>query len=161
MLWQSEAVFDREVICNTPLWLHESFKLPIIREWLNKGINSIADFLGPTKVTLTMEQFVEYHGVKTNFLEYNNICYRIKRILEWKDVPLRFETLPRKSTLNMLVNLSTKGCSRLYSKIKDSSNHVVDTIVEKWRANSDIDTDTLSLSRSFHKHHINYTDTCT
>ena len=51
MLWQSNAVSDREVICNTPLWLHDSFKLPIKREWNDKGINSIADFLGPTKTT--------------------------------------------------------------------------------------------------------------
>ena len=77
MLWQSNAIYDREVICNTPLWLHDSFKIPIKREWLDRGINSIADFLGPTKVTLTMDQFVEYHGVKTNFLENNNICFKI------------------------------------------------------------------------------------
>ena len=78
-----------------------------------------------------MEEFTEYHGVKTNFLEYNGICFKIKKILEWKDVPLRFETLPRNSTLNMLVNLNTKGCSRLYSKVKNSDTHVLDTLVEK------------------------------
>ena len=156
MLWQSNAINDREVICNTPLWLHESFKTPIKREWLDKGINSIADFLGPTKVTLTMDQFVEHHRVKTNFLEYNNICFKIKKNLEWKEVPLRFETLPRNSTLNMLVNLNTKGCSRLYSKIKGSNSNILDSIVEKWSA---IDTDSLSLSRSFSKHHIHYKDT--
>ena len=156
MLWQSNAIYDREVICNTPLWLHDSFKTPIKREWLDRGINSIADFLGPTKVTLTMDQFVEHHGVKTNFLEYNNICFKIKKFLEWKEVPLRFETLPRNSTLNMLVNLNTKGCSRLYSKIKGSNTHVLDSIVEKWSA---VDIDSLSFSRSFSKHHIHYKDT--
>ena len=103
-----------------------------------------------------MDQFVEQHGVKTNFLEYNNICFKIKKFLEWKDVPLRFETLPRNSTLNMLVNLNTKGCSRLYSKIKGSNAHVLDSIVEKWSA---VDIDSLSLSRSFSKHHIQYKDT--
>ena len=56
----------------------------------------------------------------------------------------------------MLVNLNKKGCSRLYSKVKNSNTHVLDTIVEKWMANTDIDTDTLSMSRSFYKHHINY-----
>ena len=130
MLWQSNAVSDREVICNTPLWLHEAFKLPIKREWIDKGINSIADFLGPTKVTLTMDQFIEYHGVKTNSLEYNNICFKIKKFLEWKEVPLRFEIQPRNSTLNTLANLNSKGCSRLYSKIKSSDTHILDTIVD-------------------------------
>ena len=156
MLWQSNAINDREVICNTPLWLHESFKTPIKREWLDRGINSIADFLGPTKVTLTMDEFVEHHGVKTNFLEYNNICFKIKKFLEWKEVPLQFETLPRNSTLNMLVNLNKKGCSRLYSKIKDSNVDILDSIVDKWSA---INIDSMSLSRSFSKHHIHYKDT--
>ena len=159
MLWQYNAVSDREVICNTPLWLHDSFKLPIKREWNEKGINSIADFLGPTKTTLSMEEFTEYHGVKTNFLEYNGICFKIKKILEFKEVPLRFETLPRNSTLNMLVNLNTKGCSRLYSKVKNSDTHILDTLVEKWAENTDIVTDAISVSRSFHKHHLNYKDT--
>ena len=93
------------------------------------------------------------------FLEYNNICSRIKKFLEWKDVPLRFEELPRNSTMNMLVKLNTKGCSRLYSKIKDSNSHVLDTLVEKWSVDSDIDTDSISMSRSFHKHHTKYKDT--
>ena len=156
MLWQSNAINDRDVICNTPLWLHESFKTPIKREWLDRGINSIADFLGPTKVTLTMDEFVEHHGVKTNFLEYNNICFKIKKFLEWKEVPLQFETLPRNSTLNMLVNLNKKGCSRLYSKIKGSNSYILDSIVDKWSA---INIDSMSLSRSFSKHHIHYKDT--
>ena len=159
MLWQSNAIFDREVICNTPLWLHDAFKLPIKREWIEKGINSIADFLSPTKTTLTMENFTEYHGVKTNFLEYHGICLKIKKFLEFKDVPLRFETLPRNSTLNMLVNLNTKGCSRLYSKVKNSDTHILDTLVDKWAENSDVVTDTISISRSFQKHHLNYKDT--
>ena len=34
MLWNSEAVLHKDVICNTPLWLHDSFKLPIRRDWL-------------------------------------------------------------------------------------------------------------------------------
>ena len=42
MLCQSEAVFDKEAMCNTPLWLHNYFQLPIKRDWLDKGINSIA-----------------------------------------------------------------------------------------------------------------------
>ena len=95
---------------------------------------------------------MEYHGVKTNFVEYNNICFRIITFLEWIDVPLRWETLPRNSTLNILVILNTKGCSRLYSKVKDSNTYVLDIIVEKWRNNSDIEIE-VSVSRSFSRHH--------
>ena len=69
---------------------------------------------------------------------------------------MRFETLPRNSTLNMLVNLNTNGCSRLYSKVKGSNTHIIDSIVEKWSA---VDIDSLSFSRSFSKHHVHYKDT--
>ena len=125
MLWKSEAVMDKEVILNTPLWLHNKFEIPIKRDWLKKGINSIADFLGIMKVPMTMEEFTNRYGVITNFLEYNSICFKIRKFLEWRDIPLYCETLPRNSTINILVNLNLKGCSRLYSKIKDSNDHVL------------------------------------
>ena len=64
---------DKEVILNTPLWLHNKFEIPIKRDWFKKGINSIADFLGIMKVPITMEEFTNKYGVKTNFLEYNSI----------------------------------------------------------------------------------------
>ena len=67
-------------------------KQPIKGDWLDKGIYSIADFLELTKVTLS----TEFQGVTTNFLEYNNICFRILENLDRKDAPLRRETLPRK-----------------------------------------------------------------
>ena len=73
MLCQSEAVFDKEAICSTPLWLHSSFAIPIKKEWVDKSIHSIADFLGRMKVPFSMESFTELYGVKTNFLEYDNI----------------------------------------------------------------------------------------
>ena len=165
MLWQSETVFDKEAICNTPIWLHNHFQLPIKRDRLNKGINSIADCLGYIKIPVSMEEFSNHHGVKTNFLEYNNICHKIKKILEWRDTPLCWETLPRNSTLNTLLNLSDTGCSQLYSKIKDSNDHVFDNIVSKWKEKSNVEIETNSVSRSlyvclsFLKHHIKYKDT--
>ena len=33
MLWNSEAVLHKDVLCNTLLWLHNSFQLPIKRSW--------------------------------------------------------------------------------------------------------------------------------
>ena len=83
MLWNSEAVLHKDVICNTPLWLHNFFKLPIKRDWLRRGINSIADFLGPNNTTITIEEFTSHFGVKTNFLEFNSICHKINKFLEW------------------------------------------------------------------------------
>ena len=159
MLWRSEAVKDKEVILNTPLWLNSSFEIQLKRDWLNKGINSIADFLGVMKVPLSMEEFTTKYGVKTNFLEYNKIVLRIKKFLEWMDKPLYCETLPRNSTINILVNLNKKGCSRLYSKIKDSNDHILHNIATKWYDKTNLLIDSHSLGRSFSLHHRHYNDT--
>ena len=154
MLWKSEAV-----ILNTPLWLNSNFEMPIKRDWLKKGINSIADFLGIMKVPLTIEEFTCKYGVKTNFLEYSRIVFKIKKFLEWRDIALFCETLPRNSTINILVNLNAKGCSRLYSKIKDSNDQVLDNIATKWHNKTNIELESYSLGHSFAKHHRFYNDT--
>ena len=109
------------------------------------------------KVSITMEEFTDRYGVKTNFLEY--IVYKIKKFLEWRDIPLYCETLLRNSTINSLVNLNRKGCSRLYSKIKDSDDHVLNNIATKWHEKTGLEIESFSLGRSFSKHHINYKDT--
>ena len=130
MLWKSEAVMEKEAICNTPLWLHSSFEIPIKRDWFNKGINSIADFLGIMKVPISMEEFTSRYGVKQTFWNII-ICFKIRKFLEWRDIPLYSETHPRNGTINILVNLSSKGCSKSYSKIKDTNDHVLNNIVTK------------------------------
>ena len=111
------------------------------------------------KIPISMEEFTTHYGVKTNFLEYNNICHKIKRFLEWKDTPLYSETLPRNSTLNILSNMSTKGCSKLYTLIKDSNEMVLNNIVNKWTEKSELEMESISVSRSFIKHHSVYKDT--
>ena len=158
-LWKSKAVQHRDVICNTPLWLHNSFQLPIRRAWQKRGINSIADLLGPNNTTITMEEFTSHFGVKTNFLEFSNICHKINKFLEWKDLPPYSETLPRNSTVNILINKSSKGCSKLYTMIKDSNDTVLDNIVNKWSEKSELEMESICISRSFIKHHTVYKDT--
>ena len=46
-LWQTDAVLSHEVINNTPLWLNPNLEIPIKREWFQRGINTIADLMGP------------------------------------------------------------------------------------------------------------------
>ena len=152
-------MMDREEILNTLLWLHNEFEIPIKRDWFKKGINSIADFLGIIKVSISMEEFTNIYGVKMNILEFNDICFNIRKFLEWRDYPLYCETLPRYSTINIPIKLSLKGCSRLYSKIKDSNDHVLHNIVTKCNNKTVIALETSGLGRSFTKHHINNKDT--
>ena len=58
------------------------------------------------------------HNVKTNFLDYNFVTSKIKKYIEWKVMPLYQESAPRNSSLNVILNLSTKGTSKLYRIMK-------------------------------------------
>ena len=158
-LWQTDAVLCQEVIKNTPIWQNPKLKIPTKREWLQKGINTIADLMGPMYQVLPMDQFIDKYGVKTNFLEYNIISIKIKKFLEWKEIILYNEPHPRNSVLNVLLNLSVKGCSRLYSKMKESFDHVLFNISERWSDKTGSDWGTITFSRSFIKHDSYFKDT--
>ena len=69
------------------------------------------------------------------------------------------EDAPRNSSLNVFLNQSKKGVSKLYSQMKDSFSHVLDIAVDKSSENTDLDFVSFSLSSSFQKHHIRYKDT--
>ena len=130
--WQTDAVLGKDYIKNTPIWLNPIFSVPINRQWFNHGVSTISDFLGTMNVILPMEEFMLKPNVKTNFLDYNYIAFKIKKYIEWKDLPLHIEDAPRNSSLNVLLNLSNNGVCRLYSRLKDSYSHVLDKAVAEW-----------------------------
>ena len=71
-------------------------------------------------------------------------------------MPLYEESAPRNSSVNVLLNLITKGVS---TRMKDSFSHELANAVDKWRKNTEIEIENISLSRSFLKHHLRYKDT--
>ena len=157
--WKTDAILNEDFIKNTPIWLNPNFSIPINKNWFNHGVTSIADFLGTMNVILPMEDFMSRFNVKTNFLDYNYVTVKIKKYIEWQDLPLHGEELPRNSSLNVFLNLSNKGVSRIYSRMKESFSHVLDNAVEIWTRNIDIDIEIFCLSKSFHYHHLKYKDT--
>ena len=106
-----------------------------------------------------MDDFISRFNVKTNFLDYNYVTTKIKKYIEWQDIPLYSEELPRNSSLNVFLNLTTKGVSRMYSRMKESHTHVLDNAVDIWTSKLDVDIESFCLSKSFHFHHSNYKDT--
>ena len=82
---------------------------------------------------MPMPEFMETRNVKTIFLEYNSIIIKIKKYIKWKEMPLYEMSAPGNSSLNVLLNLSTKGVSKLYTRMKDSFSHELDNAVDKWR----------------------------
>ena len=89
---------------------------------------------------------METHGVKTNFLDYHYITDKIKNFIKWKDMPLYMEDSPRNSSLNIFLNQNKKGVSKIYSQMKQSFSHVLDTAVAKWCANTDFEFDSFEFS---------------
>ena len=146
-------------IKNTPIWLNPTFSIPIKRQWFKKGITTIADFLGDMNVILPMDVFMKRYNVTMNFVEYQHVSLKIRNFLEWKDVPLYTEEAPRNSSLNIFLNQSKKGVSRIYSQMKQSNNHILETASQKWSSIVEFDLDSFELGRSFHKHHSIYKDT--
>ena len=96
---------------------------------------------------------------QNKFLEYNIISIKIRRFLEWKEIILYNEPHPGNSVLNVLLNLSVKGCSRLYSKMKESFDHVLFNISDRWSDITGSDWSTITFSRSFIKHDSYFKDT--
>ena len=63
-------------------------------------------------------------------------------------MPLYKKSAPRNSSFNVILNLSVKGVSKLYSRMKDSFSQDIEIEIESF-----------SLNRSFQKHHLKYKDT--
>ena len=146
-------------IKNTPVWLSPTFSIPINRDWFNKCISTDVDFLGTMNVIRPMEEFMTTHNVKPNVLDYKSITIKIKKYIKWNDMNLYEETALRNSSLNVILDLSVKGVSKLYIRMKDSFSHVLDNVVDQWREHTDIEIESFSLSRSFQKYHLKYQDT--
>ena len=81
ILWKSNFALEKSVIMETPMWLNPTFKLHIRRDWKEKGILVISDFIDHLRTPFTMESFMKTYGVKTNFLEYARISASINEYL--------------------------------------------------------------------------------
>ena len=85
MLWADNRILTTGNIILTPLWYNGTLQIPIKREWLEKGINTVWDIIDCNRQPMTMEVFKKTYNVKTNFLEYGVICQKVKDYLWWKD----------------------------------------------------------------------------
>ena len=74
-------------------------------------------------------------------------------------MPLHQEEHPVNSALNIMLNRSVKGSSRLYIIMKGSSSHILDNAADRWNDKTDLDFMSFSLSKSFNFHHQKYKDT--
>ena len=59
ILWKSNFALEKIVIMETPIWLNPTFKLHIKRDWQEKGISVISDFIDHLRTPYTMESFMK------------------------------------------------------------------------------------------------------
>ena len=114
LLWKSEAMKEKSVIKNTPIWLNPTFSFPIKKQWFKKGITMVSDFLGVMNVVMPIDTFMETYGLKTNFLEYhftqNNKVYRMERNAFVRGRPTQkwfFEYFPESNGKGSFKNLQS------------------------------------------------------
>ena len=114
MLWKTNIIFDKSVIRDTPLWYNPMFILQIRRDWKEKGIMIVSDFMNYLTLPLSLEKInIKFH-IKMNFLEYGKVTAILKKHFEWKEIPETREPYPRNSFLNTILAIDKKGVSNLY-----------------------------------------------
>ena len=157
-LWNSNFISEKTVIMETPIWLNPTFKFHIRREWKEKGISVISDFIDHLRTPYTMESFTEHYGVKTNFLEYARFSVLINEYLSWKDTPETKEPRPKNSFLNIILSKDLKGVSNLYKQIFPKGNQIIGEISTKWQNKTNIEIQNFDFQKSFLLHNRTFTD---
>ena len=101
-LWHSEISLDKDIILNTPLWYSNQLQLPSRRDWLNKGVTTVADLISPFRVMLLIEVLGDTYDININLLDYHNLSQKITSFLAWRDWLVEYEPLPRNCDNNFL-----------------------------------------------------------
>ena len=148
-LWTDLKIVIPENVLLTPLWYNDSLQLPIKKEWLLKGITNISDILDVNLKPLLLHDFSSIYGVKTNFLEYGQVCKKVKLYLENKILPFHLPTKPYNSILNVILSMDTKGVSNIYKLFKGKNTSVLENATNKWNEKIDFQLDVFSVKKSF------------
>ena len=122
--------------------------IPLRRDWLNKRVLTIADFLDSWRIVLRIEEIQDSYGIKINFIEYHTTRQNNANFLDWRESTVCNEFLPRNSAMNFLLNIHERGSLKLYRKLKNPNEHVLG-IHDSWISGIDIEKDKFSLSTSF------------
>ena len=165
--WQ-EAVSCQDVINNTLLWLNPNCKIPIKKERLAETYTYFCRLLRANEGCDPYGRIYKNMKCENILLEYNSITIKIKSFLEWKDF-YHMQCWRLKQRFNISINLCDKGCSKFYTIMKDSCEHVLDNIALKvgrkywhWNGNNRFSLGGLSWSFKYIQfrtlHHRFYTN---
>ena len=158
ILRKSNIFYDKSVIRETPLWFNPNLRLPIRREWKDKGIMVTSDLLDYLTVPLSLENIKENFGIKINFLDYGMLVATLKKHFEWKEIPEHREPYPRNPFLNSILAMDSKGVSNLYRSLPNQGCQILQEIGGKWGEKTQTNFCPIEILRSFTFHHSLLTD---
>ena len=113
-LFKTDIITHMGIIHETPLWFNPNLRIDFKKSWYDKGTRKINDIVDTYGRPMELHNFQETFQVKANFLEYESVCIKIKKFLNFKDCHNFKTPLPRISYLNIIVNMDKKGVSNLY-----------------------------------------------
>ena len=64
------SLINKNDFLETPIWYNQTFSIQIIKEWREKGIMAILDFIHYVRVPLSLEEINSKSDINMNFLGY-------------------------------------------------------------------------------------------
>ena len=132
LLQTSNCYRSREVILTTPLWYSNIFNMQINRQWHDKGIMVVGYVLNDIHNIQTLEEINEFYNINMKFREYHGLKIKINAYLELQYKSDFIEPYPRNSSMNVLLNIDSKGVSNLYKKLHCSNENLLFELCDKW-----------------------------
>ena len=159
LLQTSNCYRSREVILTTPLWYSNIFNMQINRQWHDKGIMAVGYVLNDIHNIQTLEEINEFYNINMKFREYHGLKIKINAYLELQYKSDFIEPYPRNSSMNVLLNIDSKGVSNLYKKLHCSNENLLFEICDKWEEKTGLILESHDVSRSFILHNRFVDDT--
>ena len=132
LLWSESKIIIPDNILFTPLWYNDVLQIPIRREWLARGVTTIWDLIGSNRQPMVLEEFENTYYVKTNFLEYGEVCRKVSDFLIWKDKPDYNPAAPYNCMLNIVLSIDTKEVSNTYKLLLGRNRSIIEKTCDNW-----------------------------
>lgn len=142
----SDFITTLEEFIKSPVWYNPLLKIDNVsffnKEWHEKGIKFISDFMDSNQMFLNFESFKQKFNLESsNFLFYRGICESIKTALrsnqieKGKNFDITRPFIP--NHINILIK-NKKGCKDMYNSLINSVQNT-NTAELKWTSNLNID----------------------
>ena len=119
-----------------PIWHNSKWDNQILPRWMRNGVYMLSDLISANAKILNQSEIELQYGFKTNFLKYGKVKYHVDRYinayLRPRSSPLEKGNGPVNTFFNRIINIDSKGASKLYKKINSNKVKIFLDITDKW-----------------------------